>query len=178
MKIEFPGRDRSGPKPKIKLPLEPRDYVLETLAALFMVALVVITFTSWRELPQTVPTKFDSLGRAKEYSDKALFLVMPITSLLMYALLSVLSFFPHVYNYSVPVTKENAPGLYRIGVFMIRSIKVCLGYLFLALEYVTLKASQGRDPGVPGMLASVAIPMVALAATVIGSVVAMHRLKG
>lgn len=64
-------------------------------------------------LPQTVPTHFDAAGRADAVGDRSSLLWLVLVWVVLQAGLAWLAAHPHVANFPVQVTPENAQRLYR-----------------------------------------------------------------
>lgn len=86
-------------RPKLKVPLEGLDIVLDLLSATLLILLVVFTAMSYSELPDTIPTHFNAKGEADGYSEKSMLWLIPTLSLVLYIGLFILNKFPHIHNY-------------------------------------------------------------------------------
>ncbi|PLX18621.1 MAG: hypothetical protein C0597_06005, partial [Marinilabiliales bacterium] len=76
-----------------------------------------------------MPTHFNLYGLADAYGSKANVWLFPFIAVIAYAGFTIVVRFPHKYNYPVQITEYNAEKSYKIGIRVIRVLKV----LFLVL---------------------------------------------
>lgn len=69
----------------------------------------------------------------------------------LYILLTVVSKFPHTFNFPWAITEENAERQYQIGRAMIGSLKTELVWLFTYIEFGVIQVALGKIKGL-GML--------------------------
>jgi len=114
-------------RPRIKIPLTALDYILEIVALLVVLATIILYVVYWIFSPE-------------EYSIKILLLfTLPITSIFIYAMLTILNKYPHIFNFPVNVTEENAFFLYKTATRMMRWIKLLCCLLFAYIVWVIAK---------------------------------------
>ena len=68
-------------RPKIKVPLEGVDIILDILSATVLILLTAYTVISYSELPETIPSHFNAYGEADAYSNKRMIWLLPALSL-------------------------------------------------------------------------------------------------
>ena len=102
-------------RPKLSLPRSAFETALQVLAAIGVVAMLWMLASAWPKLPATVPTHFGISGQADNWGSKSTLLILPLIGVLLFAGMSVLEAFPHVYNYPVQLTEENVAQQYRIA---------------------------------------------------------------
>ena len=73
--------------------------------------------------------------------------VLPIVGLVMYVSLTVLERFPHIYNYPVAVTNENARELYTLGRRWLSVTKTILTASLGFAFYATVQTARGQLRG-------------------------------
>ena len=134
-------------KPKIKLIRTPLDWIFELLAFLFLLIQIVIPIVYYNQLHETVPTHFNGVGQADGFGSRSTLWILPITSLFMYLLMTVVESFPHIYNYPVEITPENATVQYRIATRLIRILKTVILMIFSFITYQTIKTATGAASG-------------------------------
>jgi uncharacterized membrane protein len=88
------------------------EKALKVLSVLLMAILFGYIFYIWNYLPAKVPTHFNGAGRIDGWGGKGSLWMLPIIGLLLFMILSSLGRFPHIFNYPVTITEENAPKLY------------------------------------------------------------------
>ena len=131
-------------RPVLKLPLSPRESALEVVSVGGLAFLLYTFLIGWVELPDVIPTHFGATGEADSWGPKSTLLVLPILTVVLYALLIVLSRFPHIYNYPVAITEENAERLYRLGREAMYWLKAQLVWMMGYLQWSMIQVSLGR----------------------------------
>lgn len=127
------------------------DAIIEALALAGLAANLVITLVYGTLLPAAVPTHVGPSGGIDAWGSKWVLIgVMTIIPLALFALITLLERYPHVFNYPMPVTVENAPWLYMLGVRLMRWIKLIIAWNFAASAYIfviVLPANPGASVG-------------------------------
>ena len=92
---------------------------------------VVFLTACWTNIPETVPTHFDVLGRADAYGSKESLIAEVAIMAALFLLLAVAERFPSVWNFPVKVTAENKARLFMKGFAMIGAMKVLMVCMFI-----------------------------------------------
>lgn len=129
-------------RPKLKIPLQTFDYFLEILSFAFILFCLTFTFVMWEQLPDRVGTHFNLAGQADNYGSKNELLILLPVLLLLYILLTILARFPHIYNYGVAITENNAERQYRFASRFITILKVEIIIIFTYIQFVTLQSAK------------------------------------
>lgn len=133
-------------RPKIELEWTTYDRILEGLAFVGLLFLVLLPMVYYSELPDTIPKHFNARGEADGYGHKATIWVVPFLGLALYILLSVLNQRPHIFNYAVRITPENAERQYRMATRLLRSLKLALVLIFTYLVWGIIQGARtGRE---------------------------------
>ena len=82
-------------------------------------------------MPETIPTHFNFKGEADCYGSKSNLWILPGIAILIYSLFSILNRFPHIHNYMVNITEENAMKNYRFSSRMLRFVLLWVWVLVL-----------------------------------------------
>lgn len=151
-----------GQRPRLKLPWSGPDVLLEALAALGLAALVVLAVVYWSRLPQRIPVHFDFRGQPDRWSGKAMFALLPAIGAVIYAGLTVLSRFPHSYNYLWPITPQNAERQYLIARRMVIILKTLVVWLFAGIVWGTVQVALQLHPTLSPWLVYVPLALVFL----------------
>lgn len=156
------GREGKANRPRISLPLTSLEVFLEACAFLGILFLLWSTLSAWPGLPDKVPTHFGFAGKPDAWGSKDTLWILPAATLGLCFLLTLVEPFPHVYNYPVPITPENAGRQYRIARRLIILSKAIIVWLFTYMQWSTIQVAQGRAPGLgewflPAMLALLAL---------------------
>lgn len=97
-----------------KLPIIPlfftkADQLLEYAGYLFWILLWGMVIWMYPLLPEEIPIHFNGIGEADGFGSKTTIFLTPIIATFLVVLLSVLERNPENFNYTVKITKENAP---------------------------------------------------------------------
>ena len=117
-------------RPKIKLTPSPLDNAFELAGKLFLVFIWGLTAYTFLKLPTIIPIHFNISGQPDNYGDKRTLLILPALATLLYLGLTQLNKYPHIFNYMVDITEENAPRQYTIATRMLRFIKLAILLIF------------------------------------------------
>jgi uncharacterized membrane protein len=98
-----------------ELPYSSVDRAALLVSGCAIAATGVVLSALWPDLPERVPMHFGVSGAPDAWGARATLLVPLLILVPIDILLLVLLRIPHVYNYPVRVTKENARALYTIG---------------------------------------------------------------
>ncbi|WP_353778147.1 DUF1648 domain-containing protein [Winogradskyella sp. 3972H.M.0a.05] len=130
-------------RPKIKVPLENFDYIIELISITLLVLTWYYVISQYADLPETIASHFNAEGEADGYSGKIVLWLLPGLSTLIYVGLLILTKYPHIHNYMVNITEENALKNYRFSIRMLRIVNFLCVLLF---AYIVFKMIEGaRD---------------------------------
>jgi uncharacterized membrane protein len=134
-------------RPKLKIRLAPMDKWTEGLGWLGVIALWALVTSAYATLPDTIPVHYNGAGQADAYGTKANLLTLPLVATVLFAGLTLLNRFPHVFNYPTEVTPENAQKLYTSATRLIRYLKLIIVLIFGAIAFRTIRHAQGSTDG-------------------------------
>lgn len=132
-------------RPQIKVPLEAFDIIIELITALVIIVLIVFTFIQYSEISGNIPLHFDASGKPDRYGDKSNLFLLPIIGLAITTLMYILSKYPHLHNYMVNITDENALKNYRFSSRILRFTGLGIAMLFAIIQYVIIQMGKGHD---------------------------------
>lgn len=159
-------------RPKIDIPMSPVELALQFVGLLAFITMGVLLGIKWDGLPAEIPTHFNMAGEVDGYGGKGYLLFEPIMAVVLYAGILILSRFPHLSNYNVEITEENAHRVYAAGRLWITVINVIIAWMFAALNFVSINAAETANSAL--VLPIIGVFTVLLAAAII---VMMIRLK-
>lgn len=137
---------RSG-RPVLAIPRTEMEKVLEVAALIGLVVSLTLVIKAWTVLPDSIPVHFGPTGQPNSYGNRFVILILPGTSIFFYVLFTVLSSFPHLYNYLWPITEQNAREQYQLARLLVAALKVQFIWLFCYMEWkiiqVALKSASG-----------------------------------
>ncbi|MCH8495931.1 MAG: hypothetical protein LAT57_09935 [Balneolales bacterium] len=131
-------------RPKINLPYTITDYLAEAVAIVALIIGPLYLFWHFGTLDSEVPLRYDSAGNVTSTgSPLAMFLLVGV-SVFTYALLTIISKYPHVHNYPVEVTPENVEKLYKLSRTMLVWLKAICAALFTYIIYGSVEIAMGN----------------------------------
>ena len=76
---------------------------LEIISLLLVIGMIAFVCLRWNQLPKQIPGHYNAMGEVNRWGSKNEILIMPIMSALLYALLTVVSFIPMLWNIPVQI---------------------------------------------------------------------------
>lgn len=134
-------------RPKIKIKLTTADKLFELAGWILIVAIWILIIATYNSLPDSIPKHFNALGTADSFGKKDSIFILPIIASVIFIGLTILNKFPHLFNYPVKVTNENAVRLYTIATKLIRSLKLIIVVVFGSLVVQIVRNSYGHANG-------------------------------
>jgi uncharacterized membrane protein len=134
-------------RPRIDIPRTRLDHALQVISALCVLGFSGFGVYVWPSVPAMVPRHFGFDGTPDAWGERGGMLVLPIVGLVMYVSLSVLERFPHIYNYPVAVTNQNARELYTLGRRWLSVTKTILTASLGFAFYATVQTARGELRG-------------------------------
>lgn len=126
-------------RPDIKISLSKSDLYWEIFGFLLLIGYWVFLSTIYSSLPESIPSHMDIKGNVNSYSNKASVWALPKTATILYALLTLCSFFPKYFNYGlVEITLENAEKQYTWAVRLIRYLKISVVIVFKIISVIII----------------------------------------
>lgn len=132
-------------RPKLNIKLNPIDYTLEVSGALILAALWLWTIYGYGDLPDSIPVHFNAAGNPDRYGGKATLFVLPVIAAFLYAGLSILAKYPHIFNYPTAITAENALKQYKGATRLLRYLKTAIVVIFAMIAFHTNELAAGRE---------------------------------
>jgi uncharacterized membrane protein len=137
-------------RPRLTPQLTETDTMLETAGWLALLLLWGLAVYYHRTLPSIVPTHFNGAGQVDAHGPKGTIFILPIVGSVLFASMTVLNKFPHIFNYPVTITAANAPAQYALATRLLRFLKLSIVALFCALVAFIHRATIGEAGGIPG----------------------------
>lgn len=117
-------------------------YFLETLSLMILFLIFINFMLQWGQITEPVPTHFGFDGQADAWGSKNSLLLLPIVSLGLYILLTVVEFFPNTWNFPVQATEENRDGLISLSLDMLIMLKLMVLVCYFGINYCSLAATS------------------------------------
>jgi uncharacterized membrane protein len=134
-------------RPKIKINRKAPDWAIELIAFFFLIIQIIIPLIYYNQLPESIPTHFNAAGQPDGFGSRSSLWILPVTSLFMYLLMTIVEAYPYIYNFPVEITPENAVTQYRIATRLIRILKTVILVIFSFISYQTIKTATGAAEG-------------------------------
>lgn len=134
-------------RPKMKLELTTADKTFEIMGWLLIVAIWVLTFTNYSNLPEIIPTHYNAAGQADGVGGKATLLTLPLVATILFIGLTILNKAPHLFNYPINITQENAFRQYTNATRLIRYLKLSIVFVFGLIAFKTIQNANGEADG-------------------------------
>lgn len=119
----------------MKLKYTSLQLFLETIGALTLFAMLIFVAMKWNSIPSQIPMHYNALGAVDKWGGKSGILFMPIVSVFLYLMLSVVSFFPKSWNMPSKVREENKPEAFSTIKTMLILMKIELVGVFFYITY-------------------------------------------
>ena len=124
-------------RPKLKIKLDQSDRVIEILSLIILTGFWTYCILAFKEMPDIIPTHFNAMGKADAYGSKNYIWGLPVVSSIIYIGISLLNQFPHIFNYPITITEENAEKQYRWATKLLRILKTVILVIFFFIAYLS-----------------------------------------
>lgn len=132
-------------RPKIKVPLESLDIILELLILAILVTLWGYVIMYYSSLPEIVPTHFNGKGEVDATGGKvSIWFLMAITTVITIGI-HVLTKYPHIHNYMVEITEKNAAYHYKISSRLLRFVNFFTLLIMTYVCYAVIAKSMNKE---------------------------------
>lgn len=134
-------------RPQIKIQKTKIERTIDFLTWVIVTAVCVYTIVEYTQLPKTIPIHFNSAGVADGFGNKSTILTLPIILVFLTILISLVSKFPHHFNYPNKITPENALRQYKLATNLIRYLKLAIVFIFSQITVSTIWIANGQKTG-------------------------------
>ena len=137
-------------RPRIKIGLQAVDRLIEITGLVALFLMIILPLVYMNELPDEVPRHFNLSGEPDAFTGKEIIWLNPLLGMILWAALTLVNRYPHMFSYPVRVTEENAGRLYRLATRTLRILKTLLMTLFLYLTISIIWIGLGRATTLSG----------------------------
>ena len=130
-------------RPRINVPFQTMDIITELISVAILILMWCYCIINYTDLPDTIATHFNALGEPDGFSSKSNIWFLPIIATLMYVGLFILNQYPHMHNYMVNITEENALKNYRFSTRILRVTNFLSVLLLAYISYVIVASAFG-----------------------------------
>lgn len=111
---------------------------IEIITIILLISIWAYLILSWDTIPAKIPGHYNGAGVVDRWGSKNEILVMPIASIALYALLTMVSYFPSTWNIPVEITEENREFVYRNVKTMLSLLKLEVITTFTYITYCNI----------------------------------------
>ncbi|MBO0321765.1 DUF1648 domain-containing protein [Muricauda sp. CAU 1633] len=131
--------------PRVEVKPSQADVLLYRAGWMVVAFNIFLVLGVYADLPETIPTHFNFLGRVDGYGHKSALWAIPMLSAGLYLALGLVAtkLKPWLMNYPVKVTEENAPKLYSLALRMLAVMNFCFVMAFLMTTGIILLRIKG-----------------------------------
>jgi uncharacterized membrane protein len=134
-------------RPKLNIVLSPQDRFLEVLGYVLLCLMWGTAMFAFRELPGNIPIHYNTSGKADSYGNKFFLLLLPVIPTAIFFGITALSKYPHIFNYIVTITEENARRQYSLALRLLRVMKIAVVLIFLVNVLFTYVFTKDINSG-------------------------------
>lgn len=115
---------------------------IKIVSLVVLIAMQIYPILLWNTLPDKLPMHYNAFGEIDRWGSRAELLILPVIGILMYGLLTLVTFFPSAWNIPVTITKENRFRVYQCTKSMLVLMKLEVIVIFAYLEYQVIEQSE------------------------------------
>lgn len=119
----------------IKLKYTKFQIVLEIIGLLILIGIIAFVCIQWDRLPPQIPGHYNAMGKIDRWGSKSEIVIMPIIGAFIYALITMIYFFPETWNLPVQVTDENKETVHSRARSLLIFTKVEMLGIFFYITY-------------------------------------------
>ncbi|HAC16186.1 MAG TPA: hypothetical protein DCE78_09635 [Bacteroidetes bacterium] len=145
--LPFTPSPQNMPNPKITIELSKADKLIEIISWITLIFVWVTIVMNYSALPDTIPVHFGASGEPYSYGNKATIIILGFVMTFVFGMMSLLNRVPHIFNYPVKITPENARYQYTLATKLIRYINLSVVFLITFIIIMTMKIAHGEADG-------------------------------
>lgn len=116
--------------------------VIELITIIMLFSICIYLIVSWDKLPNKIPGHYNGEGIVDRWGNKSEILITPIISIVLYIFLTIVSFFPAIWNVPVKITEKNRTIVYLNTKSMLILIKMEIMTLFSYIIYSNINTQH------------------------------------
>ncbi|WP_347924697.1 DUF1648 domain-containing protein [Pontimicrobium sp. SW4] len=132
-------------RPRIKVSFETVDIVIELISITLLILMWCYCIINYFDLPDTIATHFNGTGEPDGYGNKLTIWIIPVIATVIYVGLFILNKYPHMHNYMVNITEENALKNYRFSTRVLRVVNFLCVLLMTYVTYMIVESAFGKQ---------------------------------
>ena len=119
--------------PKVDIQMDKTDRLIDLLGLIAIGILLIVPLVFIDQLPDQIPIHFNAKGIPDGYGGRASIFILPAIGIPLFFGLRYMRKFPHISNYPVRITKENAERQYHNNTKLLLCLNLSLALIFLYL---------------------------------------------
>lgn len=132
-------------RPKIQVPFKTIDVVIELASIAILIIMWLQIIIEYPDLPETVASHFNGSGEADNHSNKSFVWFLPSLAVIIYAGLFLANRYPHLHNYMVNITDENALKYYTFSTRVLRVVNFLCTLMFGYISYEIIEGAKNNS---------------------------------
>jgi uncharacterized membrane protein len=114
---------------------------LEIICLLLLIGMFAFAAIKWQNLPEKIPGHFNASGQIDRWADKSELWIIPGMTGFLYALITVITFIPSIWNIPGKIKEENKTAAYSCIKTMIIALKLELVAVFSTITFFSVNVS-------------------------------------
>lgn len=147
-------------RPVIKVAMQKTDIILESISWLILILAVSYLLVNVSLLPDRIPVHFNARGEADGYGPRNSLYFIVIFPFAINVLLTILSRYPHRFNYLNKITEENAAYQYKLSIRLLRILKISIAIIFFLIIHEIIQNAQQAGLSKSGPVLLIILPIV------------------
>jgi len=143
-----------------KVPFTRTQKIMEVITVAMLLLLFGYLISIWGSIPVKIPSHYNTAGAVDSYSGKGSILLMPIIGAGLYIMMTVISFFPAIWNTPVKITEDNYLVVYQNIRSIVSYIKLVLVTTFAYITFRMANADPLDVTFLPIMLTALTGPII------------------
>ncbi len=132
-------------RPKIQVPFKTLDVVIELASIAVLILMWLHIIIEYPQLPETIASHFNGSGEADGYGSKYFIWFLPALALIIYTSLFLINRYPHLHNYTVNITDENALKYYTFSTRVLRVVNFLCTLMFGYISYQIIEGAKNNS---------------------------------
>ncbi len=132
-------------RPRINIPYEQVDIVVELLNIALLLIIWGYAIKEYLALPDEIPVHFNVKGEADAMGSKTMIWILPLIATFIFGMMVIINRFPHIHNYMVNITDENAFKNYRLSTRILRFVNLYCMLIFAVLIFDIVGLAKGDN---------------------------------
>lgn len=126
---------------KMKLKHTKFQIFLEIISILLLIGMFAVLILNWSNIPDKIPGHYNALGEVDRWGNKSELLLLPMIGTILYLFLTVVCFFPSIWNVPTEITDKNRGFVYSNLLTMMILLKA---FILVTFSFLNLNSMQTK----------------------------------